>query len=83
MVHLETNHIPTESKVVITTIQRLYSILRGESEFDSAEEEHSAFENEDKETKEVAYNPQIGIDTFDLSSLMNATAAFMGYGDRC
>lgn len=83
VVHLETNHIPTESKVVITTIQRLYSILRGESEFDSAEEEHSAFENEDKETKEVAYNPQIGIDTFDLSSLMNATAAFMGYGDRC
>ncbi|WP_301006278.1 type I restriction endonuclease subunit R [Helicobacter sp. UBA3407] len=64
--HLETNHIPTESKVVITTIQRLYSILRGESEFDSAEEEHSAFENEDKETKEVAYNPQIGIDTFDF-----------------
>ncbi|WP_334088442.1 DEAD/DEAH box helicase family protein [Helicobacter typhlonius] len=66
VVHLETNHIPTESKVVITTIQRLYSILRGESEFDSAEEEHSAFENEDKETKEVAYNPQIGIDTFDF-----------------
>ncbi|WP_290143654.1 DEAD/DEAH box helicase family protein, partial [Helicobacter japonicus] len=54
VVHLETNHIPTESKVVITTIQRLYSILRGESEFDSAE------------TKEVAYNPQIGIDTFDF-----------------
>ncbi|WP_300791483.1 DEAD/DEAH box helicase family protein, partial [Helicobacter sp. UBA3407] len=66
VVHLETNHIPTESKVVITTIQRLYSILRGESEFDSANEEHSAFENEDKETKEVAYNPQIGIDTFDF-----------------
>lgn len=66
VVHLETNNIPIESKVVITTIQRLYSILRGESEFDSAEEEHSAFENEDKETKEVAYNPQIGIDTFDF-----------------
>lgn len=66
VVHLETNHIPTESKVVITTIQRLYSILRGESEFDSANEEQSAFEREDKETKEVAYNPQIGIDTFDF-----------------
>lgn len=66
VVHLETNHILTESKVVITTIQRLYSILRGESEFDSANEEHSAFENEDKETKEVAYNPKIGIDTFDF-----------------
>lgn len=66
VVHLETNHILKESKVVITTIQRLYSILRGESEFDSAKEEHSAFENEDKETKEVAYNPQIGIDTFDF-----------------
>lgn len=66
VVHLETNHILKESKVVITTIQRLYSILRGESEFDSAKEEHSAFENEDKETKEVAYNPKIGIDTFDF-----------------
>ena len=66
VVHLETNHIPKESKVVITTIQRLYSILRGESEFDSTNEERSAFESEDKETKEVAYNPQIGIDTFDF-----------------
>lgn len=68
VVHLETNHIPKESKVVITTIQRLYSILRGESAFDSTNEEYSAFEAQDipQETKEVAYNPQIGIDTFDF-----------------
>lgn len=68
VVHLETNHIPKESKIVITTIQRLYSILRGESAFDSTNEERSAFEAQDipQETKEVAYNPQIGIDTFDF-----------------
>lgn len=68
VVHLETNHIPKESKVVITTIQRLYSILRGESAFDSTNEEYSAFEAQDipQETKEVVYNPQIGIDTFDF-----------------
>lgn len=68
VVHLETNHIPKESKIVITTIQRLYSILRGESAFDSTNEEYSAFEAQDipQETKEVAYNPQIGIDTFDF-----------------
>lgn len=68
VVHLETNHIPKESKVVITTIQRLYSILRGESAFDSTNEERSTFEAQDipQETKEVAYNPQIGIDTFDF-----------------
>lgn len=64
--HLETNVIPEESKVVITTIQRLYSMLCGESEFDSANEEHSGFESNDVQTKEVAYNPQMGIDTFDF-----------------
>lgn len=64
--HLETNVIPEESKVVITTIQRLYSMLCGESEFDSANEEHSGFESDDVQTKEVAYNPQMGIDTFDF-----------------
>ncbi|MCX2683386.1 DEAD/DEAH box helicase family protein [Campylobacter sp. MIT 21-1685] len=66
VVHLESNCIPKESKVVITTIQRLYSILRGEAEFDSANEEHSAFESEDSKPKEVTYNPKIGIDTFDF-----------------
>ncbi|MDE7217234.1 MAG: DEAD/DEAH box helicase family protein, partial [Helicobacter sp.] len=66
VVHLETNMIPEESKVVITTIQRLYSMLCGESEFDSTNEEHSGFESHDAQTKEVAYNPQMGIDTFDF-----------------
>lgn len=66
VVHLETNVIPEESKVVITTIQRLYSMLCGESEFDSANEEHSSFESHDVQTKEVTYNPQMGIDTFDF-----------------
>lgn len=64
--HLETNMIPEESKVVITTIQRLYSMLCGESEFDSTNEEHSGFESQDVQTKEVSYNPQIGIDMFDV-----------------
>ena len=66
VVHLETNMILEESKVVITTIQRLYSMLCGESEFDSTNEEHSGFESHDSQTKEVAYNPQMGIDTFDF-----------------
>ena len=66
VVHLETNAIPEESKVVITTIQRLYSMLCGESEFDSTNEEHSSFESHDSQTKDVAYNPQMGIDAFDF-----------------
>jgi type I restriction enzyme R subunit len=41
---LTSNHIDPAAKVVITTIQRLYSILRGEEEFDESLEAESAFE---------------------------------------
>ena len=41
---LTSNTIGASSKVVITTIQRLYSMLKGEPEFDPALEEDSQFE---------------------------------------
>ena len=41
---LKTNSINPASKVVITTIQRLYSMLKGEAEFDAGNEEGSAFD---------------------------------------
>src|SRR5437667_976340 len=68
--HLQHNAIDPVAKVCITTIQRLYSILTGEPEFDSAEEEHSLFD-EDNEIdsqlpKEVRYNPNVPIETFDI-----------------
>lgn len=41
--HLHTSRIDPDAKVVITTIQRLYAMLRGE-ELDESAEEGSAFE---------------------------------------
>jgi type I restriction enzyme R subunit len=65
--HLTTNTIDPVSKVCITTIQRLYSMLKGEPEFDPELEEHSGFEGPvDEKPKEVLYNPQIPIETFDF-----------------
>ncbi len=66
--HLHSNRIDPDAKVVITTIQRLYAMLRGE-ELDEEAEEASAFEtwaNEEGELRPVAYNPAIPIETFDF-----------------
>ena len=66
--HLTSNIIDEVSKVCITTIQRLYSMLKGEPEYESDDEESSDFEQEteDSPPQEVRYNPKIPIDTFDL-----------------
>ena len=66
--HLHSRRIDPDAKVVITTIQRLYAMLRGE-ELDEEAEEESAFETwqgvpDDEAT--VAYNPEIPIETFDF-----------------
>lgn len=66
--HLTTNTIDKVSKVCITTIQRLFSMLKGEEEFDPELEEESHFDElplQDK-PKEVVYNPNIPIETFDF-----------------
>ncbi len=42
--HLRRNHIDHSAKVVITTIQRLYSILSGEPDHDDENDEASMFE---------------------------------------
>ena len=66
--HMTSNTIDTVSRVCITTIQRLYSMLRGEPEYDTEAEEQSLFELPLKEEKpkEVSYNPQIPVETFDF-----------------
>jgi type I restriction enzyme, R subunit len=67
--HLQSNRIDAVAKVCITTIQRLYSMLRGEEDYDPAAEEISAFETVlcagDRE-RPVTYNPRIPIETFDF-----------------
>jgi type I restriction enzyme R subunit len=66
--HLTSNTIDLVSRVCITTIQRLYSMLKGEPEFDPELEERSNFElfHYEEVPKEVVYNPQIPIETFDF-----------------
>ena len=66
--HLASNVIDEVSEVCITTIQRLYSMLKGEPDYESDDEESSDFEHEteDSPPQKVTYNPKIPIDTFDL-----------------
>jgi len=66
--HLKTNRIDPDAKVVITTIQRLYAMLRGE-ELPPDAEETSLFEQPPEEEgppREVVYNPRVPIETFDF-----------------
>jgi type I restriction enzyme R subunit len=67
--HLKKNTIDPAAKVVITTIQRLYSILKGEEEFDESGEESSMFEGATSLIKEplpVVYNEKIPPEFFDF-----------------
>jgi type I restriction enzyme R subunit len=70
--HLRARTIDTVSRVCITTIQRLYSLLSGEEEPDEETEARSLFEQEEedamllKEPKSVRYNPAVPIETFDV-----------------
>jgi len=64
--HLQSQTIDDVS-VVISTIQRLFSILKGKAEMDEEEEEFSEFEKIPDETPvDVQYNPNIPIGEFDF-----------------
>ena len=64
---LQSGHIDPVSKVSIATIQRVYSMLRGE-ELDPEIEELSEFERSAlrREPVPVEYNPDVSIGTFDV-----------------
>lgn len=64
--HLQSNVIDDVSRVCISTIQRVYSMLKGER-LDPSAEEHSAFENDyNLEPACVEYTPTIPISMFDV-----------------
>jgi len=66
---LKSNSINPAAKVVITTIQRLYSMLKGETEFDAANEEGSSFDSAKPwrgAPPDVVYNPAIPPEFFDF-----------------
>lgn len=65
--HLKSNTIDTVSRVCISTIQRVYSMLKGEKELDPEFEERSGYEDTyPLEPVPVEYNPKIPISTFDV-----------------
>ncbi len=65
--HLKSNQIDKTARVCISTIQRIYSILKGE-EIDPELEEDSLFDHSDlfKEPPPVEYNPAVPPETFDV-----------------
>ena len=67
--HLKSNKIDPVARVCITTIQRLYSMLQGETDLDEELEEGSQFDTGAglvHEPAPVTYNPDIPIETFDV-----------------
>lgn len=64
---LQSQTLDPVAKVVISTVQRMYSILQGESEFDETKEEFSEFEKRiSEEPLDVKYNKNIPINEFDF-----------------
>ena len=64
---LSSSYIADSSQVVISTIQRLYSILKGEPLDEAAELENPAeYRFTRKEPLPVVYNPQLPIEYFDF-----------------
>jgi type I restriction enzyme R subunit len=67
---LSTNAIDQSNQVIITTIQRLYSMLKGETQLDERNEEGSLFESMAGQLPpvplQVGYNPAIPVETFDF-----------------
>ena len=64
---LQSSYVPPNSQVCISTIQRLYSILKGEELEEEAEEvnpNESAWQP--KEPLPVVYNPKVPIEFFDF-----------------
>ena len=64
---LQSGHVDPVSRVCISTIQRVYSMLKGE-ELDPEMEELSGFDlsTAQRQPAPVEYNPDIPIDTFDV-----------------
>jgi type I restriction enzyme R subunit len=65
---MRTNKLDDVSRVCITTIQRLFSMLKGEEDLDPSLEEESVFTMAglQREPVPVAYNPRFPIETFDF-----------------
>jgi len=63
---INSSYIPTDTKVCISTIQRMYSILRGEELDESIEEENPNERAEVGRQRDVVYNPKYPPEFFDF-----------------
>ncbi|MDQ1317198.1 MAG: type restriction enzyme subunit, partial [Candidatus Poribacteria bacterium] len=63
---LKSSYVATDSQVCISTIQRLYSILKGEDLDEKLEEENPNERWQPKEPMPVVYNGKIPIEFFDF-----------------
>jgi type I restriction enzyme, R subunit len=63
---LQANRIDPAARVCISTIQRMYSILRGEADMDEELDNESADRIAPARPVEVAYNPEVPPETFDV-----------------
>jgi len=66
--HLASNRLDPVCRVTITTIQRLFSMLKGDPDIDPAIEEGSLFQSNPfaQAPIEIDYNPVFPIETFDF-----------------
>ena len=64
--HLTHNKADPVARVTISTIQRIYSILRGEAEMDSTLDEQTGGDVEPSRPVEVSYNAALPPEFFDL-----------------
>jgi len=64
--HLTSNTVDAAARVCISTVQRIYSILRGEPELDPELDEHSIYELPVTEAVPVEYNALLPPEAFDV-----------------
>lgn len=65
--HLQSNQLDTSARVVICTIQRMFSMLKGRELAEEADEESTErVETMFKEAEPIGYNPAIPIESFDI-----------------
>ncbi len=64
--HLSSNRIDPVARVCISTVQRLYSILRGEPEMAEELDEESIYELQPAEPVPVEYNADVPPETFEV-----------------
>lgn len=63
---LKSKHIPEDSQVYISTIQRMYAVLKGEELEETAEEENPNEKWQPKQVPPIEYNPKLPIEFFDF-----------------